>query len=363
MRLTRRKWLNLSTLSAISVLLSSRSAAIATPTMNLPALGRFQKMSQNLGTTFSQLQCQYIGLDYRETFRAICQLGFRQVRLCSYWNEIEATENSFEFGVLDWLLEESQRQGVEIVLTVGMKAPRYPEFHFPNWVQEKYDTRDRTQPIDANPAIADYTLRFVDRVLEHTRNAPNLKYWQVENEPFAKLDITGDRWLSPEFVLKEVELVRSRALPNHKILLTSAISLPDTNAEDDRAFGTCLALADAVGINVYTKVPIGDTVYLEPQPSYWKKLRTWQYFLKARNKEAWIAEAQAEPWEPKQLVAMSDGVHPSSSPRQMGDLIHRVNTAGYRNVLLWGCEYWYWHRINGRSHWWQAVEKLMQETS
>ncbi len=358
MRFTRRRWISLAALSSFSFLLSNRNAAFATPSLS-PLLSRSRKLPQTLGTTFSQLQCQYMGLDYRETFRQVCALGFRRVRLGTYWNEIEATENSFNFEKLDWLLEESQRQGIEVVLTVGMKAPRYAEYHFPEWLQARYDTRDRSRPLDANPAIADYTLRFVDRVMEHTRKASIIKYWQVENEPFAKMEITGDRSLSPEFIRQEIALVRSRLSPGQKILLTNAISLPDTQREDDHAFQVSLELADAVGINVYTKVPISDTYYLEPQPAYWKKLSDWRRSLIQKGKEAWIAEAQAEPWEPKQLVAMGDMVYPSSSPGQMNMIVGRLSDIGYRNVLLWGCEYWYWHRVNGRSQWWQSVESLM----
>jgi hypothetical protein len=330
--------------------------------MNAPGLIRSRQVPQ-LGTTFSQLQCWYLGIDYRETFKAIAQLGLRQVRLCSYWHEIEPEPNKFQFEAIDWLLEESHRQNLEVVLTVGMKAPRYPEYHFPKWVEERYSTKDRSRYLDADPGLADHTLRFVDRVLEHTRNAPAIKYWQVENEPFAKLEITGDRSLSPQFIRQEVDLVRSRMLPGQKLLLTSAISLPDPKPEDDRAFETCLALADAVGINVYTKVPISPTYYLEPTPAYWRKLRLWRRALIAQGKEAWIAEAQAEPWEQGQLVAMSEAEQPSSSPRQMGNLVTQVNLLGYRPVLLWGCEYWHWHNLNGRSQWWQAVEKIVNKAS
>jgi hypothetical protein len=358
MRLTRRRWLSLTAMSGLSFLVSSRDAAFANSPMT-PFLNRSRKLPQTLGTTFSQLQCQYMGLDYQETFRQVCALGFRRIRLGSYWNEIEAVENSFDFTKLDWLLEESQRQGIEIVLTVGMKAPRYPEYHFPQWLEARYDTRDRTQPLDRNPAIAEYTMRFVDRVMQHTHKVPHIKYWQVENEPFAKMEITGERSLSPGFVRKEIEQVRSYLAPGQKILLTNAISLPDTQQEDDAAFQVSLELADAVGINVYTKVPISDTYYLEPQPAYWKKLSDWRRALIQQGKEAWIAEAQAEPWEPKQLVAMGDKIYPSSSPQQMTLIVGRLSDMGYRNVLLWGCEYWYWHQVNGRSHWWQAVQGLM----
>jgi hypothetical protein len=315
-----------------------------------------------VGTTFSQLQCRYMGLDYQQVFREICKLGCKRIRLCSYWNEIESVENQLDFTRLDWLLEQSDRAGIEVILTVGMKAPRWPEFHFPDWLQARYDTGGHPEPIDRIAPIADRGLRFTQAVVNHTRQAPAVKYWQVENEPFTRLDITAGRFLSYGFVQKEVELVRSLMLPGQKLALTNAISLPQANLrEDDRAFEASLSLADAVGINVYTRVPAGNSpFYLQPFPIYWRRLQNWRQQLVAHDREDWIAEAQAEPWEPGHLVAMHRLEHPSSSPRQAAQLVSTLTKLGYSTVMLWGCEYWYWQRQQGAEAWWLGMQKLIQ---
>lgn len=316
-----------------------------------------------LGTTFSQLQCAYLGLDYRTTFRQICQLGFDRIRLCSYWNEIEPIENQFDFTVLDWLLEESDRQGIELVLAVGMKTPRWPEFHFPNWLSDRYHTGKSQQPIDQrNPAVAEYALRFIESVVNHTRQSARIGYWQIENEPFTHLEIAGGRFLSHEFVHQEVQQVRQLARSDQKIVLTGSIVLPFADdPEDEAAFQACLKTADAVGLNVYSKVPIGQTkFYIEPQPAFWQTLYDWRQQLRQNNKAAWIAEAQAEPWEPNQLVATQGIQHPSSSPAQAIALVQKLVELEYDTILLWGCEYWYWHLQQGRSDWWNAMQELIQ---
>ncbi len=374
---SRRHFTKLSLARFGSLMATAAGAAIAVPTaqaldstaLNSTALDSTAiatgielvnaRRPQKLGTTFSPLQCHYLGLDYQETFRRVCALGFDQIRLCAYWHEIEATENQFDFSVLDWLLAECDRHGIEVILAVGMKVPRWPEFHFPGWLVARYNTKGRPEPIDQDGAIANLTLRFVEKVVSHTRLAPAIKYWQVENEPFTKLDITAGRYLSAEFVQKEVGLVKALARADQKIALTGAIELPGAwNKEDDRAFQECLRLADAVGINVYTKVPVGPIFYLEPNPFYWQKLKQWQADLIANGKEAWIAEAQAEPWEHNQLVAMNKFDHPSSSPKQTTNLVSTLSRIGYSTVLLWGCEYWYWQKLNGRNLWWWSVEQI-----
>ncbi len=316
-----------------------------------------------LGTTFSQLQCAYLGLDYRTTFRQICQLGFDRIRLCGYWNELEPAAGQFDFTVLDWLLEEADRQKVELVIAIGMKTPRWPEFHFPDWLSDRYDTGQGHQPIDQrSPVLVEYTLRFIDAVMNHTKQVAAIRYWQIENEPFTQLEIAGGRFLSYEFVQQEVQQVRQIARPDQQILLTGSIMLPFADDPGDEvAFQTCLAAADVVGFNVYSKVPIGQTrFYLEPQAAFWQTLHHWRLQLRQNHKAAWIAEAQAEPWEPNQLVATRGIHHPSSSPAQAIALTQQLVELEYNTILLWGCEYWYWHLQQGRSDWWNAMQQLIQ---
>lgn len=335
---------------------------MAFPRFNQSKSNRMVQRPEQLGTTFSQLQCAYMGLDFRDAFQQICELGFNRIRLCSYWNEIEPVEGQFNFSTLDWLLDTCDRYNIEVVLAVGMKVPRWPEFHFPDWLQARHNTGGRPDPIDWDKPLADQALQFVEQVIQHVRHAPAIKYWQVENEPFTRLDITGGRFLSYEFVRQEVGLTRSLAIADQKVLLTNAITLPAAQLdEDDHAFAESLTQADAVGINVYTKVPAGTSrFYLQPMPPYWRKLQQWQAQLKEQGRESWIAEAQAEPWEPNQLVAMNRVNYPSSSPKQAINLVQFLSDLGFDTVMLWGCEYWYWHKKNGRSDWWSAMEQLIR---
>lgn len=356
-RLTRRHFSKLSAASFLLLMTSGIGTAVS--------LSQIQKSlgyaSQEWGTTFSQLQCYYLGLDYRQAFQQICSLGLSRIRLCSYWHELEPIEQAYNFTVIDWLLDQSHKHGIEVVLTVGMKAPRWPEFHFPDWLQAQYDIQNTDQPIDANPAIADRTLKLIERLMTHTRHVSSVKYWQVENEPLLPLEISAGRFLSPEFLRQEVELVRSLARPEQKVLITTAINLPDPLIEEDnRAFQTSLKLADAIGINVYTKVPDGENSYLEPTSAYWQMLKTWRQALANHHKEAWISELQAEPWEPNQLVAIKQVDYPSASPQQVTSLVETLQNIGYATVMLWGCEYWYWHQQQGRNHWWQGIQQLIE---
>ncbi len=142
-RSTRRQFLRSSLTSGLA--LGSAGFAVlgrSTPSLaqTSPTSSVFQRFVRPpyLGTTFSQLQCRYIGLDYRAAFQDICQIGLDRIRLCAYWNEIETQPGLYDFSILDWLLAEADRNQIEVVLAVGMKVPRWTEFYFPQWVSDRY---------------------------------------------------------------------------------------------------------------------------------------------------------------------------------------------------------------------------------
>ncbi|MBE9030260.1 beta-galactosidase [filamentous cyanobacterium LEGE 11480] len=364
MRRTQRRRLIKSSVAGFAAALFSHTqpavVQLAAPTRHQPVSWR----SIALGTTFSPLQCYYLGLDFREAFEAICTLGLDQIRLGAYWNVIERQRGQDDFSEIDWLLDRCDQHNVDVVLAVGMKVPRWPEFHFPDWVKDLGDIGAGSQSLDQrSPQVAAAALEFSDRVVQHCRDAPAVKYWQVENEPFTQLEIAGGRFLSPEFVRQEIALVQSRKRNAQKILLTNAIHLPTPHpSEDEPAFWTSVDLADAVGLNVYTKVPTTTAgEYLEPAPEFWRTLQDWQISLRDHEREAWIAEAQAEPWELQKLVAIDQLDYPSATPLRMRTLVHSLCDIGYTNILLWGCEYWYWHKRQGQSLWWWEVKRLVEE--
>ncbi len=314
-----------------------------------------------LGTTFSQLQCKYLGLDYKEAYQEISALGFNTIRLCAYWNEIEPTKGVFDFTILDWLIETSQKYPAKIVLAVGMKSPRWPEFHFPKWIDESYNTSQTSRPLDNDSGLADRALNFIDKVVEHTCGIPNIQYWQIENEPLNKPEVASGRFLSSDFLQKEINLVKPKIDPSQKIMLTNAISLiPIDFGHDERAFEDSCSLADTIGLNIYTKVPISSKFYLQPFPAYWRKVAKWQQRLSRLKKEAWVAEAQAEPWEWKKLTATEKLQFPSTSPDKAVQLVTELTQIGYSSVLLWGCEYWYWHKKQNSNVWLDAITNLMR---
>jgi len=136
----------------------------------------FSKEAENItwGINFSQKHAEGLGLDWRETYLAIMDdLGAKKLKIACHWDFIEGEEGKYYFNDLDWQIDEAEKRGVEIILVIGMKTPRWPECHIPEWATNlsKEDQQEKV-------------LKLVEEIVLHYQDVETIKYWQVENEPF-----------------------------------------------------------------------------------------------------------------------------------------------------------------------------------
>jgi hypothetical protein len=97
-----------------------------------PAPSGWSSASQiNVGLTFSPREAAYRDLPWRHAFDAALDAAPSLVRVGAYWSEIESTPGEYDFTTLDWLLDRATARQQRVLLTVGMKAPRWPEYYLP----------------------------------------------------------------------------------------------------------------------------------------------------------------------------------------------------------------------------------------
>lgn len=331
-----------------------------------------------IGTTFSRQQCEYLGFDQAQTeqaFREILSLGLDVVRLPAQWNQLEPHQGEMNFNDLDWLINETLRNNIKVALTVGLKAPRYPEFHIPNWLQEQISMEHHIgkRPVDNSTKLTEATLSFVQRTVEHVKGSENITHIQVENEPLVPVTFVGGWYISEGFLRKEMALVKEIKRKDQRTLLTLTafpIPIPVQGFNDEHQFNISMELADDVGLNVYNRVSVGTFVnlpfvrnmYIRPLPVYFEnKITRWNKRLKQAGKSQWVVESQAEPWESGNYVHLDKLEYPSSNPKLANELAQTLIKTGYSPILLWGAEYWYWHKRNGNNTWWQAMGQFVDD--
>jgi len=176
------------------------------------------------GTTFSQVQCEYLDMDWKDVYLEVLKMDFDVIRLAAYWNRIEKEQGVYDFRELDWQIEKTEEKGVKILLTVGMKAPRWPEYFIPAWVMSKTKVRPGAN-VANNKTIREDTLSFIEAVIKRYRDKDIIIAWQIENEPFNR---SGPKnwWISKDFLMEEMDLVKKLDAKNRPIVI-NALSLPN----------------------------------------------------------------------------------------------------------------------------------------
>ena len=313
-----------------------------------------------IGASFSHRHLKWLGHDPLVAIKEFKTLGLKWIRLGCYWDEIEEVPGNFSFQDLDPLVKFCEKEKINIVLTVGMKAPRYPEYYLPDWLskQLKFQRLSRMNP--ASSLLLDTTLNFITHAVKHFKKNNAVKIWQVENEP---LDQSGEKWwsIAPNFLEKEIDLVR-RLDPIRKILINQW----GNELGKRKLYKETTRLADIVGFDIYLKHPIFVFFnffnrYIGPLDSKEKIARIVQR-IKSEGKDFWIVELQAEPWEVGELSAKGDNP-PSFLPKDFAKNFKYGKSLKPSAILLWGFEWWYDRKLKGDSRYWNEAIKIIPNQS
>jgi hypothetical protein len=284
------------------------------------------------GVSFSVKQCAALQISYVETLQWLLDIaGFRRFRLMSYWNELEKTPGVYDFSALDTQINMIAQAGGQVTLCLGVRQPRWPENHWPQWAWE-LSSEDRTATL----------LRFIETVVTRYKRHVVIDSWQLENE--ALLRKFGKR---PEILRKrlkqEYNLIKSLD-PDRPIIMSTS-----------NAWGIPLLgpIPDIVGFSYYF-IWHGRDAYRKTIHRPWlHKIRKWLIWF-WWNKPVFIHELQCEPWGPRAIWEMSPEEQlQSMNPEQIFENFRAARSVNAFPIDIWGAEWWYWRlkRHNDPSVW------------
>jgi hypothetical protein len=282
------------------------------------------------GVSFIPDYAQSLGLNQQETMDALLGINVRHFRLTSYWSDMERTPGRYDFSQLDWEFQKAEAKHAKIILTVGLRQPRWPECHKPDWV-------DTTKPTGQwQPQLESFMRAVVNRY----KNSPSLESYQLENEYFLKGFGYCDNY-SRQRLIDEYNLVKQTD-PTHPIIVgrsNNAIGMPTGQPQPDE-----------FSISVYKRVwDAGVTRrYLEyPYPSwYYSFLAGLQKII--TGKDMIIGELQAEAWPPNGQTIQETPLaeqNKSLNAERLADRFEYGRATGMRGIYLWGAEYWYYRQV------------------
>jgi hypothetical protein len=279
------------------------------------------------GVSFIPDYADSLGIKPQDTMDALLNIGVRHFRLVSYWSDMEQTPGHYDFSQLDWQFRKAEARHATISLSVGLRQPRWPECHAPDWVNLNAP-RQNWQP---------QLEQFMRAVINRYKTSPSLESYQVENEYFlVGFGICHD--MSRQRLVDEYKLVK-KLDPRHTAIV----------ARSNNGIGIPLGQPkpDEYAVSVYKRVwdaQVTHRYYEYPIPA-------WYYgFLAGLQKlhdgrDMVIHELQAEAWGPqyKSITQISLAEQNKSlSAKRLKDRFGYGKATGMRDIYLWGGEYWYY---------------------
>ena len=296
------------------------------------------------GVTFSPRYAQELGLNPEKVFdEIVTDLNPQIIRLPIYWDEVEKVKGVYDFSKVEQYMTKLSNNNIETVLVVGFKQPRWPECFQPMWSKTEQE-EEFTKSI----------LSLVEKEVVHFQKYENIKYWQLENEPFLDFGICP----KPNYkrVQKEIELVKS--LDDRPILMTDSGELS--------TWVPVLNLTDIFGTTLYRTVwnPwFGIVEYPWPPAFYQLKATLTRFISGNMDKEIIISELQAEPWpdEKKSLgqIPMAEQQRLFSTNQLLNNFEYAKKT-NFKEVYFWGVEWWFFMKQSGVPDYWLLAKVLLQ---
>lgn len=306
-------------------------ACVASALRFVDALGRpeemFQKVNEitsqpDIGVSFSIKECGHYGEDWQKALKYTIDLGFRRFRLMSYWDVHEATEGDIDFTDLDKQIEIIEKAGGYVTLAIGMRQPRWPETHLPQWTKEL-----------SNEEVEQKYIKYHRKVIEHFKDNATIQSWQLENEFW--LRNFGESFnFDRKRLNKEFNLIRQLD-PLRPIIMSTAkvISLPLLTPTPDIYSTSVYRNIYSSDKKKYTKTSIKPETY---------KIRRY-LTLMIKNRDTIIHELQMEPWGPSATWKMSvEEQYKSMNPEELKLAISYAQQTSMTYIDTWGAEWWYW---------------------
>lgn len=298
-----------------------------------------------IGTTISHRHLRSLGISTEEAVSHMKELNISQVRIGCYWDEIEKKRGVYTFTETDLLLHECQKAGLSVIITLGMKAPRYPEFYLPQWLESRLYLPSKCSLL-SQKGLTDALFPFLTKTIQHYSPQKGITHWQVENEP---LDPSGPNWwnIHPTLLEQEIQIVKQQDTTRPIV-----ITLWGNELSQRHLYPHITKLADVVGIDLYPRVPSSTffkrKVISGPLDSD-VKLRTIFSQIKSTGKELWISELQAEPW-----------TYPETClPHHLSETIAWAAQFQTKRIYLWGYEYWLQKKQKGDMSYWNRIQTLL----
>ncbi len=291
------------------------------------------------GVDFSQSQAEYLKLDWKELYSSVIEdLKVENIKLHTNWSWVEGKQDEFYFDDIDWQLQQAKENGVKIIYVIGVKTGRWPECHYPDWLNNLSEQQQK-----------DAALNYIKQVVERYKDNNSIAFWQVENEPLLNFGKCPEWYYKDDnFLKQEVALVKLLD-PSRKIIVSESGELS--------WWHDVAKIGDIVGVTMYRRAWLDTSSFGFPIDG-WDFYATYPvapilYARKAEivknlfNKKTICIELQAEPWAPGPFREVSLSEQAKTMNLDIfKDNIEYAKQTGLDAFYFWGAEWWYWMKTS-----------------
>lgn len=309
-----------------------------------------------IGASFDPQYAISLGLDIKDSLKRIFDLNISPIRVSIKWNRVEEKQGHFSWKDYEDIFEILQDNQVPIILVIGMKSARWPEYYIPDWL--KFNPKRGTTISIKDQYLKERLFNFISETMQKFNNVEIIKYLQIENEPLFKFG--PHNWsISAQFLRKEIEYIKT--LTKLPIVLTSP-GLPTTGLTAEYLSGRkkqkdqlLEQLSNIIGLNVFPKIEgtflnIFNKTYTASNHA-WKYLKQWVRKIENSQKDCWITELQAEPWEGGKINFKDAYANKTCDPGMGKEYLKQLEEIGINTVLIWGTEFHLACEKQGNKEW------------
>lgn len=291
--------------------------------------------------------------------RLFAETGTRAVRLSIQWDEVEPREGVFDYAVPDALIASAARNHATVMLSVGMKAQRHPEYYIPDWALAGLDLPNGAVVSD-EPHLRELALAMVERTVQRYMNSTTVDSWGAENEAYIASH-RSDRWsLSPDYVAQVVKTIHGNDPQRRPVSINHA-----QHFVMDQRWRNAVRDSDVLGQSMYPARNgqvfgvrlVANIMEIGPlMPNYAYQAKT---AVKA-GKQFWVTELQGEPWTDvdSRLITPSNPSH-NLTADGLRENIGYARRTGAARIYLWGAEWWLYQQGLGDNSWLAVVREAL----
>lgn len=276
--------------------------------------------------------------------RLLRESGARHVRLSAEWAQVEPERGRYDWSLLDAQVAAAGRAGATVLLTVGMKAQRHPEFYLPAWATAGMAIGEGAVLSDI-PVLREGALRVAGAIVERYAASPVIDAWGAENEPYVPTPRANEWRLGRDYVQELVQVIRSADPAGRPVVVSHGQRWVFDRFEV--WWRRILEDADVLAVSVYPVRPFslfGQDLALPVfrlfgplMPNLAHQART----SRAAGRQYWVTELQAEPWAQSDVRRYGLGrPAPGFGPGTVRGNIELARKTGAGRVYLWGAEWW-----------------------